>query len=99
MRASMKWPMRALAITGMLTLAMIASMIPMLAMRATPPSLSISACPTLTRNCSLEKLYIRLSYKEAGQYPALHGQGPTLLTYKEAGQRSEERRVGKECRS
>ena len=38
----MKWPMRALAITGMLTVFMIASMISMLAMRATPPSLRMS---------------------------------------------------------
>src|ERR1035437_33229 len=43
MRASMKWPMRALAMTGMWTVRMISSILPMLAMRATPPSLRISA--------------------------------------------------------
>src|ERR1035438_7183622 len=43
MRASMKWPMRAFAITGIFTSCMIFSMMPMLAIRATPPSLRISA--------------------------------------------------------
>ena len=38
----MKWPIRALAITGMWTVFMISSMISMLAMRATPPSLRMS---------------------------------------------------------
>src|ERR1035438_8228789 len=42
MRASMKWPMRALAITGMVTVFMISSMMPMFAMRATPPSRRMS---------------------------------------------------------
>src|ERR1017187_9047521 len=42
MRASMKWPMRALAITGMVTVFMISSMMAMLAMRATPPSRRMS---------------------------------------------------------
>ena len=39
----MKWPMRALAITGMLTVFMISSILEMAAMRATPPSLRMSA--------------------------------------------------------
>src|SRR5215472_4037502 len=43
MRASMKWPMRALAITGMLTACMISRILLMGAMRATPPSLRMSA--------------------------------------------------------
>src|ERR1022692_765757 len=43
MRASMKWPMRALAITGMLTACMISRILLMGAMRATPPSRRISA--------------------------------------------------------
>ena len=38
----MKWPMRALAITGMVTVFMISSMMAILAMRATPPSLRMS---------------------------------------------------------
>src|SRR5579864_493166 len=39
----MKWPMRALAITGIETVSMISRMMRMEAMRATPPSLRISA--------------------------------------------------------
>ncbi len=41
--ASAKWPMRALAITGMLTVSMISRMMRGEAMRATPPSLRMSA--------------------------------------------------------
>src|ERR1700730_7247169 len=40
--ASIKWPMRTLAITGMVTVFMISRMILMEAMRATPPSLRMS---------------------------------------------------------
>src|SRR6266403_1550006 len=40
--ASAKWPMRTLAITGMVTVFMISRMILMEAMRATPPSLRMS---------------------------------------------------------
>src|SRR5258706_9741699 len=40
--ASVKWPMRTLAITGMVTVFMISRMILMDAMRATPPSLRMS---------------------------------------------------------
>src|SRR5271165_6321355 len=42
MRASMKWPMRAFAITGMLTVFMISRILLMGAMRATPPSRRMS---------------------------------------------------------
>src|SRR5215475_78615 len=42
MRASTKWPMRALAITGIVTAAWICSTISSAAMRATPPSLRMS---------------------------------------------------------
>ena len=42
MRASVKWPMRAFAITGIDTVCMISRILLIGAMRATPPSLRIS---------------------------------------------------------
>src|SRR5215510_15367945 len=42
MRASIKWPIRAFAITGMVTVRMISSITLIAAIRATPPSLRIS---------------------------------------------------------